>query len=351
MGYLHTLPRLIAWIASRLLDPAWWPAFYNVTAFAIWLAVIARTYSPRLPLPPALRPWLALAFFLGPQTGEVLFSITNLQWGVAFLLIQQAFIAAPTTTAQRLADLALVALLGLTGPFILALGPLLAWRWWRDVPSSRLKLSSFNLQLLAVASLCAAVQAYFIFRTGPHFTFPPFDAAKFFSVVGQHLLVWPVLGDHLARQLSPVLLTLLGIVPVLALLAWTLRPHPRRLLRAQLVAAFLLMMAAGVYRARPDTWNLDNLVFGDRYFYLPRVLLAWLLILELDGAQRPVRWLARALLLACALVHLKGYSVPAEPNYQWTEHVDPIRRGVPANIPTLPEGWTLEYRGRPASPR
>ena len=49
MGYLHTLPRLIAWTASRLLDPAWWPAFYNVTAFALWLAVIARTFSPRLP--------------------------------------------------------------------------------------------------------------------------------------------------------------------------------------------------------------------------------------------------------------------------------------------------------------
>lgn len=354
MGYLHTLPRLIAWIASRLLDPAWWPAFYNVTAFAIWLAVIARTYSPRLPLPPALRPWLALAFFLGPQTGEVLFSITNLQWVVAFLLIQQAFIAAPTTTAQRLADLTLVALLGLTGPFILALGPLLAWRTYRDLRalaptrsgSSGSRIFALSAPLL-IATACAAVQAYFIFRTGPHFTFPPFDAAKFFSVVGQHLLVWPVLGDHLARHLSPVLLTLLGIVPVLALLAWTLRPHPRRLLRAQLVAAFLLMMAAGVYRARPDTWNLDNLVFGDRYFYLPRVILAWLLILELDAAQRPVRWLARALLLAGALVHLKGYSVPAEPNYQWTEHVDPIRRGVPANLPTLPEGWTLEYRGRP----
>jgi hypothetical protein len=347
MGYLHSLPRLIAGIASRLLDPAWWPAFYNVTSFAIWLAVIARTFSPRLPLPPALRPWLALAFFLGPQSGEVLFSITNLQWVVAFLLIQQAFIAAPTTPAQRLTDLALVALLGLTGPFILALGPLLAWRWWRDRPALRLQLASFNVQQLAIASACAAVQAYFIFRTGPHFTFPPFDASQFCSVVGQHLLVWPVLGDHLARHLSPVLLTLLGIVPVLALLLWSLRPHPRRLLRTQLVAAFVLMMAAGVYRARPDTWNLDNLVFGDRYFYLPRVLLAWLLILELDAVQRPVRWLARALLLAAALVHLKGYSVPAGPDYRWTEHVDPVRRGVPANLPTLPEGWTLEYRGRP----
>ncbi len=351
MGYLHTLPRLIAWTASHLLDPAWWPSFYNVTAFLLWLAVIARTFSPRLPLPPALRPWLALAFFLGPQTGEVLFSITNLQWVVAFLLIEQAFLTAPTTTVQRITDLALLVLLGLTGPFIIALGPLLAWRWWRDTPSSRLKLSAFNVQLLALASLCAALQAYFILRPGPRFVFPPFEAARFFEVVGQHLLVWPVLGDHLARQLAPPLLTVLGIVPVLTLLAWSLRPHARRLLRAQLVAAFLLMMAAGVYRARPDTWNLDNLVFGDRYFYLPRVLLAWLLILEFDAAQRPVRWLAHATALAIAVVHLKSYSLPAEPNYKWTDHVDPIRRGVPANIPTLPEGWTMEYRGRPVSPR
>ena len=347
MGYLHTLPRLLAWLASRLLDPAWWPAFYNVTSFAIWLAVIARTFSPRLPLPPALRPWLALAFFLGPQSGEILFNITNLQWIVAFLLIQQAFATPPTTRAQRLTDLALLALIGLTGPFILALGPLLAWRWWRDPASLRLKRSSFNLQLLAFASLCAALQAWFIVRTGPKFTFPPFDAAPFFAVVGQRLLIFPVFGDDLARRLPPLVLALGGLLPVLALLLWSLRPHPRRLLRAQLVAAFLLMMAAGVYRARPDTWHLPNLVFADRYFYLPRVLLAWLLILELDTAQRAVRWTARALLLAAALVHFKGYSVPAGPNYQWTEHVDPVRRGVPANLPTLPEGWTLEYRGRP----
>ncbi len=200
MGYLHTLPRLIAWIASRLLDPAWWPAFYNVTAFAIWLAVIARTFSPRLPLPPALRPWLALTFFLGPQSGEVLFSITNLQWVVAFLLVQQAFLAAPTTTTQRVTDLALLALLGLTGPFILALGPLLAWRTYRDLRSSvfqlsalRSPLSALNPQLIAlsapllVATACAAIQAYFIIRTGPKFTFPPFVASQFFEVVGQRL--------------------------------------------------------------------------------------------------------------------------------------------------------------------
>lgn len=357
MGYLHTLPRLLAWLAARLLDPAWWPAFYNVASFAIWVAVVVRTFSPRLPLPPALRPWLALAFFLGPQTGEVLFNITNLQWLVAFLVIKQAFLAAPTTTTQRVTDLTLLLLVGLTGPFIIALGPLLAWRWWRDLAAYRATTPSpfSGSQLLALSSplllatVCAAVQAWFIVRTGPKFVFPPFVASHFFEVVGQRLLILPVLGDDLARRLPPAVLAFGGLLPVLALLAWSLRPHPRRLLRAQLVAAFLLTLAAGVYRSRPDTWPLQNLVFSDRYFYLPRVLLAWLLILELDTARRTVAWLARAFLLAGALVHLKGYTVPAPPDYHWADHVDPIRRGVPANLPTLPEGWNLEYRGRPAS--
>jgi type I restriction enzyme S subunit len=40
---------------------------------------------------------------------------------------------------------------------------------------------------------------------------------------------------------------------------------------------------------------------------------------------------------------LKGYSVPAEPNYRWTEHVDPVRRGVPANLPTLPEQTKIAH--------
>ena len=62
-------------------------------------------------------------------------------------------------------------------------------------------------------------------------------------------------------------------------------------------------------------------------------------------------WLARGLYATCAMVHLHGYILPAPPNYHWPAQVEPIRRGVPANLLTLPEGWTLEYRGRPGPPR
>lgn len=183
-------------------------------------------------------------------------------------------------------------------------------------------------------------------RTGPHFEFPPFAPARFFEIIGQHLFTWPLLGDSLAMRL-PTALHLASALLVIGFLAWSLRSDPCRRLRATLVTAFLLISAAIVYRSRPDTWNFDNLVFGERYFYIPRLLLFWLLILEFNAGVRSVRWCARTVAVAIAVVHVFPYAVPAPPDYHWAAHCDPIRRGEPADIPTLPEGWTLEYRGRP----
>ena len=47
-GYLHLLPRLIAWTASRVADVAWWPALYNGAAFLLHLGVLVRLASPRV---------------------------------------------------------------------------------------------------------------------------------------------------------------------------------------------------------------------------------------------------------------------------------------------------------------
>ncbi len=342
MGYLHTIPRIVAWLASHTTDPAWWPAFYNGGAFVISLAVIARTFSPRLDLPG--KPWLALAFFLGPQTGEVFFNITNIQWFTGVLLIEQALLAPPANTRQRVADLLIVAVSGLTGPFIITFWPLLAWRWWRD-------RTGHSLAVLSVATACALTQGLFVILTGPTFEYPPFNPGRFAEIMGQHLFTWSLVGDKLARTLPPAVIALGGILPTLAVLGLALRPSPRRSVRGVLVAAFVLIVVAMVYRTRTDTWDPNNLYFGGRYFYIPRLMLLWLLVLEFDAAPKAGRWLARAVALLIALVHLKGYSVTAMPDYHWAEHCDPIRRGVPADIPILPTDWTLEYRGRPPARR
>ncbi|MBI4625543.1 MAG: hypothetical protein HY736_20265 [Verrucomicrobia bacterium] len=341
MGYLHLLPRLIAWFASHTADPAWWPAIYNGATLLVTAALFVRLASPRLQLPG--KPWLLLAFAFVPHTGEVFFNITNLQWITAFFLLQQVLIGRPTSHLQRGVDLALIAVVGLTGPFAAVFLPLFAWRWWRDRDPD-------TLAALLVATTCAGIQAWFLIQTGPRFEHQaqPLHAEMFFAVLGSRFVLWPLLGPTVTGALTLPVLGATGVAGFAALAIWALRPHARRGLRAQILAAFALLTTAGVLRLRPDTWDAVNLLSGDRYFYVPRVLLAWLLIWECDAIPRAVAFAARGLGLTAVLAQVPHYKIHDPPDYRWAEHCDPIRRGEPANIYTLPEGWWIEYPGRPA---
>lgn len=341
MGYLNALPRLIAWAAPKFFDPALWPLVYNGVSFLLWVAVLARLFSSRFDLPG--KPWLALAFVIVPHSGEIFFNITNLQWLAAFVFIQQAIIAPPRNAPERISDRLILVLAALTGPFGIVFLPLFLWRWWRE-------RSWDNLWLAAIVLICAAIQAWFVIKTGPRFEFQS-ESMKLgptFIVLARRLVAWPLVGRDIALGLSSGTIAALGVVILVLLPAWALRPHRDRGLRVHILAAFALITAAAVYRTRPDTWAADNLDFGDRYFYIQRVLLAWLVIWEFHSAPRAIANLARVCGLVVLLFQVRSYSVPAPQNYQWTDHVEPIRRGAPAKIPILPEGWTLEYRGRPS---
>lgn len=342
VGYLHLLQRLIAW-SARLFDPLWWPTYYNGVAFTIWLAVAARCFSPRLPLPGRL--WLALALVAVPHAGEVFFCVTNLQWVTALVLVQQVLIAPPVNGRQRAADLALVFVLVLTGPFGAAFWPLFVWRWWRS------RRADDGL-LLATVSVGAAIQLWQVLQMGQaDFQSLPVNVWAIFEVLVRRVVLWPVLGADLTLGLPPLAVRWAGGAVLAAIFGLALRPHPLRERRALLIAAFVLISVASIYRARPDLWAGDNLKVVDRYFYVPQVLLAWLLISAFDSRPRVIAWLARAFCLTVVLVHARDYVIAAPRDYDWAAHVEPIRRGVPADIPILPEGWILEYRGRPEGRR
>jgi len=339
-GYLHLLPRLIAWCASHTADVAWWPAIYNGFAYLTQVALFARLASPRVQLPAKIG--LMLAFVLVVGTGEVLINVTNLQWAAAFFLILQLFTTRPTTTAQRVGDLAILLLVGLNGPFAIVLIPLFAWRAWRQ----RHLDSTLALGLM---SACALVQGLLVWRAGLSINAvaEPFRPLMFFSILGSRLVTWTLFGPAAVRGGALWVHAVFGTAAIVALLGWALRADPRRPIRAVLVATFLLVTAACAYRVRADTWQDDNLVNGDRYFYISRVLLAWLLVLEWDATPRAIAWTVRALCLVGVFLHVPHFVIPAPPDYHWAAHCEPIRRGVPANLYTLPEGWWIEYTGRP----
>lgn len=342
MGYLHALPRLTAWASDTFLDVAWWPAFYNSVALVVWLGVLARLFSPRLNLPH--RPWLAAGVLLAVQTPEIYLNLTNVQWAGALLLLQQSLLARPAGRGERTADLALVTLFGLTGPFVIALLPLFASRWWRDRHWD-------NLMLLAVAGLCAAIQGACLHHAAITFDHQhaPLDAAAAVVALARRLVVWPLLGPTAARDLPAIVQAVIGGT-ALGFVAWrATRADSNRSARLTLLAAGALLMTAGFIRMRPDTWTGDDLAFSDRYFFHARVILFWLLALELDATGRVAALTSRLALLAAVFTHLPFYRFPSPPDFQWRERCAPIRHGAAADIPILPEGWILKYPGRPPS--
>ncbi len=325
-GYLQLLPRLIAWASQHLADVAYWPFLYNAAAFLVTIGVLLRFTSTRLSLPG--KPWLVLSFVLLAHTGEVWFNLTNLRWLTSFFLLQQLLMDRPMTRAQRVGDLVIVGLAGLTGPFVLIYLPFFIWHWWRDGDRE-------DLAVLLVAAGCAIVQM-FCFLDSDLVLEAQSRSLKLgllLAVIGSRLVVWPLLGSGVAESLSLAALAVIGLTFIAVLLGWSLRAHPRRRLRVYVVTTFGLMTSICMWRIRPDTWASADLVNADSYFYIPRILLGWLVIWEFAARPRAVAYAARAVALLAV--------------YQWARYCDAIRRGDPANIPTLPEGFVFEYMGRP----
>jgi hypothetical protein len=304
------------------------------------VALFARLASRRVELP--AKPALILAFTLVVGTGEVLIVLTNLQWLAAFFLLLQVFTRPPRNARERAGDLTLLAVVGLNGPFAAVLGPLLAWRWWET-------RNRDDLAALAVTGAAAVIQGVLLLQTPLDINAEaaPFRPLMALSVIGSRLVTWTFLGPEAVRAAPPWLHAFVGGLFLAALAGWGLRPDPLRPVRLRLLAALGIITAACAFRARADVWTEDTLVNGDRYYYIPRVLVAWLVVLEVRSRPAAVAWSARALLAAGILLHLPHFMLPAPPDYRWAEHCDAIRRGVPANISTLPEGWWIEYPGRP----
>ena len=342
-GYLHLLPRLVAWLANRTADVAWWPAIYNGFSYAVTVGLFLRIASNRVRLP--AKPGLMLAFPLVVGTGEVLINLTNLQWITAFFLVVHLFLDPPKSAAARTVDLLILGIVGLNGPFAAVLAPLFAWRAWREKTLD-------GWLALGVIAVCAAVQGALALGTGPtlYGAGEPLRPLMFFSVLGSRLVTWTFFGPAAVRAL-PVWAHAAGGVVFLALVAaLALRPGRERTDRALLVATLLLLTAACAWRVRADLWQDDNLVNGDRYFFIPRVLVAWLVILEFRSSLRAAAWTARGLAALGLALHAPHFVLTAPPDHRWKDHCDAIRRGVPARIKTLPEDWFIEYPGRPPKP-
>jgi hypothetical protein len=149
-------------------------------------------------------------------------------------------------------------------------------------------------------------------------------------------------GAPLALAFSQDALISIGAAIVLLWLAITRRPPVDRAVWWAVSFGLVALLAASLYRGVPDAY----VEYGDRYYFIPRVLLGWLLIWLAAGDTR-WRYPARLVAMLAVCANLPDYRFPPATDYHWKQNCTPLRLGQPANIPILPEGWILQYPGRP----
>jgi len=336
-GYLLIIPRIVAALGAAFPLPLV-PGFYAWSALAITGVIAWWLQSPRLNVPGGA--FAALALAAVPHTGEVYLTVCNVQWITALGLFALALAADATTPTRRTGELALLAFTGLTGPFVLLALPLFAWRAWT-------RRSAWSHALLAVALACAAAHVPSLLARTADVTGAAWAPWHHAAVIGRRVVGTLFLGQ---LPLSATLCAVFAFAVLFALVALLRRRRALLPGALPLLVAALLVLAATGFKARPDTWTLSELVNGDRYFFIPKVILIWLLAaLALTSAPRP-RACLFALLLLPLVANAPRFLFPPAPDLHWRASCELIARGQPVWVPILPPDTNILHPGRRPAP-
>jgi len=338
-GYLHLLPRLVAWLASWGPLPLA-PVIYCMAAFAINTLCVGYFLL-------SLAPWrLALVayggIFLTPTSGEFFGSLSNCQWFVQLFLVAACFAPVSPCGRCRSAVLSILVLVAaLTGPFALLLallhGALVAAARFGRLPLPALKAlaEAEGRYRLTALWLGAGVQASVLaFNKGVSATA---DSPR---LILEALGAWTQ-GHLIGAEVLPSMLFLAALALLLAAIAWLGRVRGTALFLFVLMSLALLEIAAASGKLNGNGMSIDA---GDRYFFLFKIAF-WMLAYEL--ARTP--WAGRlglhaavaALLIANALWHSGRLQRKPLADKQWSQAVAPVERGQTVKVPINPTPWSV----------
>ncbi len=346
-GYLHLVPRLVALVASSF-PLEWAPAFYNFSALFITCLVASKILSSRVRVPS--KPLFVLSLGLVPHSGEVFLNLTNVQWMMALLIVLLIIQEPPASKRQAIGDFLLLTIAALTGPFCLLFAPAIMLR-----VLGRRGPRAYDLGFLGLFLLLGLVQGLFIYSRPEDPVMVGASSELTWQVVaqliGHRLLGTLFLGQMVSAMLTPTVLVGLTLVFVYGLACLIWRGGKADGGKGRMNAAIFLLAGASALGA---TWfryqeNLADLLpfgSGDRYFYLPRVVILWSILICAAS-----RGLARGVVTALVgLSVLAGASSwfqagPFE-DYRWKHFAQEIERGKSLRIPINPPGWYIDWKAR-----
>jgi hypothetical protein len=355
-GYLHIVPRLIAWIGNPL--PLSWAAGYFSVAAAFVTATLAAVQfhlTRHLIRSTVLRALLAASLVVSPIMAlEVLNNGAYLLWPFAVVAFWALLIRPETRVDTGLAA-AVVFLTVASQPVAVVLLPLAIVAAWRRDRRSFTVVGAYSLgavvQLFGVLGAAGGEPG-----TGTGANVDLFARAFGLRVFGEAWLGEPWLRDAWL-DLGSALIVLLTVATVALLTALMIRSDAQGRAPAVTALAYSFAFAIAVVIGRGDVlgapltghWSKT----GTRYFVVPLLLLLGAVVILVDHArvsERTGRWIRSALVLQMVVLIAVGFRVSTFRSHgpEWATSVDVVRHqcaGLPAAtvavVPLTPRGFTV----------
>jgi hypothetical protein len=332
-GSVYLAQRLVS-LAGNWIPVRYVPHFYNLAALLATLGVVTFVLCSRTSF--RSKALLGVAVVAAPHTGEVFMNLTNVGWILALAMVIFIVSEDARTIRRALIEGVALAVLCLTGPFVLMFAPFFVLR-------AILKRSPYSWMMGAIAIVCSGIALFNVSadRIGGHVNFSDPNWMGFF---GNHVSGLLILGRDLtdripnSKTLAGASALILGILLYLAV-----RSRDRDCLVFLGAAVAVVATTAYAFRGGPNmSINSMCAPIGDRYSYIPTVCLVWalLLILERRGRAAPAAGLLLVLVCLSSTTMLKGSPLP---DLHWAEASKGIGGPVPCHVPINPEPWAIFY--------
>lgn len=341
--YLHALPRLVAWAATRSSAVSA-PTVY---CFAAWLVGALGLVSLRQLRLAGLPYWVLLAsIVIAPTNGELFGTITNAQWLTQFYFFGSlARLARGQVARWPWLRCAIALLVGLSGPFSIfaaPIGVLLVVGSWS---ANRLRLSQtapirWNSELTAIVVAALAQVGAIALSPGSNI-----DGAGPPTLAGAlDVLRYVQVHAFVTELVSPQLFGLLCLTLLLLPLLW-MRGSTERYVLLSAYGLVAMQVAAVLRKFAGQSFHLQVFEHGDRYYLIVKTLLFWLMALAVFRLADRSKQLQHALLVVMVLLPLpRTWPVlqrPTLPDLHWKEQAAALDEGKAAVIPISPRPWEL----------
>ncbi|MDF1761588.1 MAG: hypothetical protein P1U40_13735 [Coxiellaceae bacterium] len=350
-GFLHSIGRTASLFAS-FFPYALMPIAYGYFALAAAGLMAWSFLSDRFAFP--FKPLLMLSLILVHSSGEPFGSSCNLNEMTIILFFFLLFATPPTKKRQYVFDYILLTLLSFNGPSVIIFSPLFAIKY--------LKLkTNFSLSQCIIAVAGACTQLLLIHFSGRvagnahHFDLYSFKMV--FEVF--HAILTPGLipiNFHSQYIIVEIISSTL-LCSLLIYLVTSSKPQHRTFLTSLLYILFatiaITFYAAMNPRDNPIgdlntlVWSISN---GSRYFYLPSVIIAWILCFGLYGSRfrKTVSAVMLVLILLNVIKHFH-FTTPSHHDYNWPAYAARIATSRDIQIPINPKPWTVNLHNENVS--